>query len=427
MTKNEALELIHAADWRGSVPGLERVSELLSLMGDPQEKLRCIHIAGTNGKGSTAAMLAEVLKRAGYRTGLYISPHLSSYNERMSVDGEYISDEDFCACAEAVAEKLPLMKDVPTEFERVTAMGFKYFADRGCDLVVLEVGLGGRLDATNAIRRPALSVICNLDLEHTEYLGDTIEKIAFEKAGIIKTGRPVVLYGQTPEAEGVVRARCEELGCSLRVTDAKELSIVSESLFGQVIDYRERKNVALSLIGRYQAMNAMTVLDSIDELRKLGYVISEEAVRSGLENTVWPGRFQVLMRDPVMMVDGAHNPNGVRALAKCLKAYMPGRKFTFVMGVMADKDYGEMLEEIGPLAEAFIAVTPGGSKRALASSSLREKIETELGVRTFDAGSVEEGLNEAVKRREAGSDVIIFGSLYQVGEVLDHFALQGRK
>ena len=274
MTKEEALTFIHAADWRGSVPGLDRVSELLSLMGDPQEKLRCIHIAGTNGKGSTAAMLASILRCAGFKTGLYISPHLRSYNERMTVNGVEISDEDFCACAEAAAKKLPFMKDTPTEFERVTAMGFKYFADQGCDFVVLEVGLGGRLDATNAIKRPELSVICNLDLEHTEYLGDTIEKIAFEKAGIIKEGRPVVLYGQTPEAEGVVKARCEELGCGLTVTDADLLNIEREDLFGQTIDYRGRKGLELSLIGRYQAMNAMTVLDSVDALRALGHGIS---------------------------------------------------------------------------------------------------------------------------------------------------------
>lgn len=421
MNTTEVLEYIEEVSWKGSVLGLERMNLLMEKLGNPQEKYRCIHVAGTNGKGSTSAMIASVLSAAGYRTGLYTSPHLINYNERMKINGQDISDEDLCRAADTLKAVTDTMRGsfIPTVFERVTAMAFWYFADQNCDFVVLEVGMGGRLDATNVITKPALSVICNLDLEHTEELGDTIEKIAFEKAGIIKPGCPVQLYAQTEAAEGVIEKACDELGCSLTKTDPAQAELVLKENGYQVINYRERKSLRVGLIGTYQFYNALNAADAIDTLKQT-YDIPEEAVYAGFENVNWLGRFQVIKRDPIVLVDGAHNPNGVKELARCLEDYFPDTKFTFVFGVMADKNYDEMLADIAPFANSFIAVTPH-SDRALSSASLKEEIEELISVPAYDASSVEEGLDKAMELREKGENICIFGSLYQVGDVLIYF------
>ena len=421
MNKTEVLEYIEEVSWKGSVLGLERMNLLMEHLGNPQEKVKCIHVAGTNGKGSTSAMIASVLTAAGYKTGMYTSPHLIDYNERIQINGENIPDEDLCRAGDALKAVTDTMRGsfIPTVFERVTAMAFWYFAEQECDFVVLEVGMGGRLDATNVITAPALSVICNLDLEHTVELGDTIEKIAFEKAGIIKPGCPVQLYAQTEAAEGVIKDVCRERGCDLKVTDPSQAEITAKENGYQVINYRERKNLRIGLIGTYQFYNALNAIDAIDTLKQ-NYDIPEEALYAGLEKVSWLGRFQVIKRDPLILVDGAHNPNGVKELARCLNDYFPNTKFTFVFGVMADKNYDEMLADIAPFANSFIAVTPQ-SDRALSSASLKEEIEELISVPAYDASSVEEGLEKALELRDKGENICIFGSLYQVGDVLIFF------
>ena len=421
MNVTEALEFMEAASWKGSVLGLERMRILMEHLGNPQDSLKYIHVAGTNGKGSTSAMLSSILTAAGYKTGLYTSPHLIQYNERFKINNVDMTDEEMCETAEAVKAASDLMKDqfIPTVFERITAMAFYWFAKEKCDFVILEVGMGGRLDATNIIKTPELCVICNLDLEHTVELGDTIEKIAFEKAGIIKPGAPVLLYAQTEAAEGVIKDICQERGCSLTITDPSLAKVVSRSPGGQVFHYRNRRHITLGLIGTYQFMNALTVADAVDVLQKK-YDISEEAVYAGFQNVSWPGRFQVLKKDPFILLDGAHNPNGVRELARCLADYFPETKFTFVFGVMADKDHEDMLRAIAPFASGFIAVTPR-SERALASSSLKREIEELTGLAAYDASSVEEGLDKALELHSEGENICIFGSLYQAGDVLVYF------
>ena len=419
MNIQEALDYIESASWRGSILGLERMRILMDRLGNPQDRLKYIHVAGTNGKGSTSAMLSSILTAAGYKTGLYTSPHLIRYNERFKINDQDISDEELCEATLAVKTAADEMKDqfILSVFERITAIAFYWFAKHQCDFVILEVGMGGRLDATNIIKTPELSVICNLDLEHTEELGDTIEKIAFEKGGIIKPGAPVVLYGQTAAAEGVIRDLCEERGCELTITDASRAELVSKSTDFQVLNYRERKNIRVKLIGSYQFNNALTAADAIDVLQKK-YDIPESAVYEGFAGANWPGRFQVLRKDPLLLIDGAHNPNGTRELARCLAQYFPEKKFTFVFGVMADKDHEEMLESVMPIAEGFIAVTPKNA-RALASSSLKTEIEEITGLPAYDATSVEDGLDQALALNDEGKDVCIFGSLYQVGDVLN--------
>ncbi len=421
MNKAEAIEYLEEVSNLGSIYGTGRMEILLENLGNPDKKLKYIHVAGTNGKGSTASMLSSILTKAGFKVGLFTSPHLIDYNERIKICGNDISDEDFCRAAAAVKEAAAPMRDqvIPTVFERITAMGVYYFWEQKCDIVILEVGLGGRLDATNVIEAPELSVICRLDLEHTELLGNTIEEIAGEKGGIIKPGCPVVLYGQTKEAEGVIKNICEEKGCELVITDQDKAELILKNDDGQVINYRDRKDIKLALVGSYQLNNALTVLDAVDVLKKK-YDISEEAIYEGLRDAKWPGRFAIHMRNPYLLVDGAHNPNGATELARGLKDYFPGMKFTFMFGVMADKDYDGMIDKILFAANKFITVTPK-NYRALDSAALKEEIESKFGVPAIDAHSVEEGVEEALKCREAGENICIFGSLYQVGDILKVF------
>ena len=419
MTIQEAMAFIHQTSWKGSCLGLARVAELLHLLGDPQDKLRYVHIAGTNGKGSTAAMLASVLQEAGYRTGLYTSPYIYRFHERMKINGEDISDEALIALVEVIKPSIEAMADKPTEFEIVTAMAFLYFARQQCDVVVLEVGLGGRLDSTNVIRAPEAAVITSIGLDHTDVLGDILEKIAAEKAGIIKANAPVVFYQQCPEVTEVIRARCEETGCALTVTEETKLVPVEGSLKGQVFHYRDRYQLAIPFAGSYQIYNAAVVLDTLDVLRQKGYHISEEAIRSGLCKTQWPGRFEVLRQQPLFLVDGAHNANGVKALADCLRRYLSGRKLTFLIGVMADKDCASMIAETAPHAECYITVTPD-NPRAMSSAELKERIEGIFAGEVINGESVENGVELAVKRDGA---VCAFGSLYMVGRIRACFGL----
>lgn len=420
MTLEEAVAFIHCTDWKGSRLGLERMTDLMHRLGDPQDNLHFIHVAGTNGKGSVCAMLSAILTQAGYCTGMYTSPHLFRLNERIKINGTDISDSDLITLAEEVKTAVDQMAEQPTEFEIITAMAFCFFAEQHCGVVVLEVGLGGRLDATNISKAPEAAVICNISLEHTEILGDTLAKIAGEKSGIIKERSPVILYAQTEEVEDVVRYHCRLRHSKLLITDPSLERQVSESLTGQVLDYRGRKNVVLKLLGTYQYENAAVVLDTVDVLRSRGYHISESAIAVGLSHVEWPGRFEVLQKSPLILVDGAHNPNGVEELAKCLLQYLPGKKLTFVMGVMADKDYRAMLRTIMPFAERFYTVTPHND-RALPSDQLKTILETEFDKPAIDVRTAKNGIMIALQDCGKNEIICAFGSLYQVGEIRECF------
>lgn len=419
MNITEAMEFIHRTSWKGSRLGLERITELMHLLGDPQDELRCVHIAGTNGKGSTAAMLASVLTEAGYKTGLYTSPYIYRFHERMQINGVEISDEALAALAEKIKPQVERMADQPTEFEIITAMAFLYFREQNCDVVVLEVGLGGRLDSTNIIRAPEAAVITSIGLDHTDVLGDTPEAIAGEKAGIIKGGAPVVLAHQSRQVEEVIRAKCGEAASALTVTDETQLVPVSGSLDGQVFHYRDRRGLVISLAGRHQLQNAALVLDTVDVLRQKGYLIAEEAIRRGLQKARWPGRLEVLRQKPLFLVDGAHNPKGVEALADFLRQNLNGEKVTFLMGVMADKDDSAMIAETAPFAARYITVTPE-NPRALSASVLKEHIEAVFAGEVTAAASVEDGLRLALA---GDGGVCAFGSLYMIGAIRAYFGL----
>lgn len=414
MTINEALSYIHSVCWKGSIPGLGRTQELLRRIGDPQDRLKFIHIAGTNGKGSTAAMLASILRTAGYRTGLYTSPYIICFNERMQVNGEMISDAELAEITAFVRPHAEAMADHPTEFELVTAIAMEYFARQRCDLVVLEVGMGGELDSTNVIHTPEVSVITNIGLDHTEVLGDTLEKIAAAKAGIIKGG-DAVLYRGIPSVEQVFAARCAATGTRLHFADFDHLTPVRSSFAGQVFDCGAREGLEIPLLGAHQLRNAAVVLATIDALTAKGWRISEAQLREGLRRVVWPGRFELLRHDPIFFVDGGHNPQCMAALAKNLEDYLPGRSITALTGVMADKDYLDMYRLVAPYISRFVTVTPN-NPRALHADALAQQLAP-FGKPVVACASVAEGVRLAMEQTPADGAVVAFGSLYMVGDI----------
>ncbi len=426
MTWDETFDML-SADWKATAPNPARMRELLTCLGNPEKELHFIHIAGTNGKGSASAMLSSILTGSGYRTGRYISPHLAAINERWSIDGTDITDEKLSDLLNEMQPVILSMKETPTKFEILTALGLLYFAREHCQTVVLEVGLGGRLDATNAIPVPDCAVIMNIGLEHTEILGDTLEKIAFEKGGIIKSDGDVVLYRQCDAVCGVIAELCQERGARLHVTETDRTALHGLAANEcQCFDYKDREDLRLSLLGQYQVWNACAVLDAVDILIAKGYRIPESAIRLGLQNTRWPGRFEILQTDPLWIVDGAHNPNGVEALMASVGNYLSDYHIIFLMGVMADKDYDEMIRLAAPYASHFIAQMPGEEKdRALEEQALAARIRTQFHGPVETAGSVAEGVSLALKAAvnletqtaPGAPAVVCFGSLYQVSEI----------
>lgn len=419
MTYEEALSYIHSICWKGSKLGLDRTRELLGKLNDPQKELKFIHIAGTNGKGSTAAMLSSILEEAGYRVGLYTSPFINRFNERMQVNHQPIPDEELAALTEYVRPHADAMADSPTEFELITALAMVWFARQKCDIVVLEVGMGGELDSTNIIDVPEAAVIAAMGLDHVKELGPTMADIARAKAGIIKEGGRVVSYGGNPEADEVIAAVCRARNASLCQPDFSAIVPGDFSLEGQTFSYKGWRGLRIPLVGAYQMNNAAVVLETVEVLRQRGWNISDEAVRQGLADTRWPARFEVLRRDPVFIVDGGHNPHGIRATAESLRRLFPGRKITFVTGVMADKDVEHILGLIVPLADQFFTVRPD-NPRAMDAGELAARIEA-MGAKATACASVQDGVDRAIQAEGPHGVACALGSLYMSGEVRSCF------
>ena len=416
MDSTEAIEYINSVDWRHSRLGLERMQELLERLGNPHSKLKFIHIAGTNGKGSTSAMLASILTEAGYKTGLYTSPYINSFNERIQLDGIPISDEalsDVTARVRFFADK---MTDHPTEFELVTAIALLYYYEQGCEIAVMEVGLGGRLDATNVIPTPEAAVITPISLDHTDILGDTIELIAAEKGGIIKTSGIVVSARQESGAERVLREICAEKNAEIDFLGEGAVRIRENSLNGQSFDFLEHSDMRIALLGAYQPQNAALAILAVDKLRKKGWSISEAALSVGLRKTRWPARFEIIGENPTVIVDGGHNPQCVDSIVANLGCYFGGKRIIFVTGVMADKDYQTMYRKILPLAKKVFTVTPD-NPRALSAEKLAEFL-TETGFKDAKAcETVESGIKQALAAAAENDVVCAFGSFYMAGEI----------
>ena len=415
-TIEETLKYLQFDNWEQSEPGLARSSELLSLLGNPEQKLKFVHIAGTNGKGSTAAMLASVLQSAGYRTGLYTSPHLLRFHERMRVNGKEIDDKSLIALTNTVRNAAEQMSEMPTGFEIMTAIAFLYFVQEQCDIVSLEVGLGGRMDSTNVIPAPEVCVVANIGLEHTAILGDTVEKIAAEKCGIIKHGAHAVLFGQSEGVENVAREKCAQEDVALTITAQEKLERISSSLDGQEFKYRGRGPYHLRLLGEYQLLNALTVIDVCNALRSRGWdKLTDEAIDEGLSHAQWPGRLELLRREPDFIVDGAHNPQCVDALMDSLAALYGDKKLIFLTGVLRDKDWQQMLRRALPLAKAFVVITPP-SARALDENELAAWLNAQ-GVQAVPAKDTDDGVRRALDLAGEDDAICSWGSLYFTGEV----------
>lgn len=415
MNITEALAYIHHTKWLGSRLGLSRTYELLEKMGNPQQKLKFVHIAGTNGKGSTAAMTASVLRAAGYTVGLYTSPYLRRFHERMQVNGVPISDETLAALTQAIKPLADTMQDPPTEFELITALGFQFFLEQHCDIVVLEVGLGGALDSTNVIPAPEAAVICAIGLDHTDQLGNTCEAIALQKAGIIKPGCDVVIYPAALSVEQVFEQVCAQQGAPLHRADFQSLRSTGNSLEGQYFDCEDLKALFLPLLGPYQLRNAAVAIRTARVLAQRGWRIGDETIREGLSKTVWPGRFELLNRDPIFLVDGGHNPQCIEALAQNMQTYFPGRKAVALCGVMADKDIAGMFVQTVSFVSRFVTVTPG-NPRALPAKQLAELLGG-LGIPAEPCDNISLGVARAMELAGPGGLVCAFGSLYMTGEI----------
>ncbi len=418
MNYEETLEYIHSSSSVFCKPGLDRIDALLDALGHPERAMKYIHVGGTNGKGSTSSMLAKILAAEGYRVGLYTSPYVRRFNERMRISGVEISDEELTEITALVRPIAENMADKPTEFELITAIAFEYFRRGSCDVVVLEVGMGGRLDSTNVIDSPLLSIITGISLDHVAFLGDTVEKIAFEKAGIIKAGCPVLFGGEDDAALSVIREVAERKNSPLYTLDYSALSVKKSDLTGSEFSYKTWENIKISLLGSYQPRNAAVVLTAVDILRKEGLAISDKAVRLGLLTASWPARFEVILDSPTVIFDGAHNAEGIAAAVASIKSYFGDKRVVIFTGVLSDKDYNAIAKSIAEVASYAFTITPD-NPRALSAEKYAE-ILANNGVISTPCKNTEEAIEKGIlSASEQGTALCCLGSLYTYGCVVD--------
>lgn len=412
----KALDYIHSLSKFGSKPGLDRVSRLVSLAGNPQKDLKFIHIAGTSGKGSTASFCASILKEAGYKVGLYTSPYVIDFRERFQINGSVIEKEEFCSLVERLiplVEEINRGGEVITEFEFNTALGFLYFKEQKCDIVCLEVGMGGRFDATNVIESPLVSIITSIGLDHVDFLGDTIDKIAFEKCGIIKEGCPTVSYPMQKEAaKEVIAEVCRQRCSALSVPPLDDLSDVKLSVSSAEFVF-EGENYRVNMAGEHQIYNAITAITAVKSLSKFGFNVDCESIKRGIKAVSCPARLEVINKKPLIIIDGAHNADKVKALYSFVKQF--SGKIISVCGMLRDKDYTLAAELISPLCKSIVTVTPD-NPRALPAEELREVLSPYCTDCT-SAPSVSEGAKLAFSKLSEGDVLLCWGSLYIAGEV----------
>lgn len=417
---SNAIEYIENIGTFGSIPGLERMETLLKHLGNPQDKLKVIHISGTNGKGSTCIMIESILRNAGYNIGLYTSPHLHKYNERIKINNIDISDKAFANLAKKIITECNKMVNTGeaqvTIFEFITALAICYFYENKIDYVILEVGMGGKYDATNIIKSPILSVITSIGMDHMEYLGDTIEQIALEKGGIIKKNSPTVLYFQSVYVYNVIEKICLQQNSNLYYCNTVEVNIKSEDLYNTVFsiktNYYQYENIILNMIGEYQIYNAETALLAIEALKDSGINISNENVLKGLEEAYWQGRMELVSENPYLILDGAHNVDGITMLCEYIKKHFPNKNITFLIGILKDKEYKKMLDMIIPLAHNIIITEPISS-RALTI----ETFETIASQPIYKQKDITKAFNIAQEITKPDEVIICVGSLYLIGEL----------
>lgn len=429
MTYEEAREFIDQSSQYGSKLGLASITELLKRLDKPQNKIKVVHVAGTNGKGSTTAFIATILAAAGYRVGRYISPAVFQYLERVQVsrlDGETVITEYITesGVSDAICIIKPICEamlkeglDHPTSFEIETAMAFLYLVEERVDYAVVEVGLGGRLDATNVFEKPVCCVITSISMDHMQYLGDTLAKIAAEKAGIMKKNVPVVTCNTEPEVWKVLADTCKQQASSLTLASMKEVTGITHTPEGTTFSYQQQE-YEISLLGDYQISNAVLAIQTIHQLRSAGCEISDIALRNGLRQTKWRGRFEVLAKEPYFIIDGAHNEDAAIQLRQAIKQYFTGRRLIYILGVLADKDYESILRITAPLAAVIFTITPNNN-RALASKQLALEAKKYCSGSVIDADTVQQAVRLAYEAAGKDDVILAFGSLSYLSEVTD--------
>lgn len=421
MNYAEARAYVDASERFGIQPGLERISKMLAYIGNPQDKLAFVHVAGTNGKGSTSTMIASILTHSGYKTGLFTSPYVVDFRERFMIDGEMITEEEFAG----IITEISTVNDILvksgcslTQFELITAVAFRWFAEKKCDVVVLECGLGGRLDSTNVIRKPLCSVITKISLDHTEILGDTVEKIAAEKAGIIKPGCPVVLAPhQERTAVSVIVKKCAELGSPLVVSGMDTVKI--KTMLPTMTEVNDGGlRLIVPLPGPHQVENAVTAVNAARVLAEQGWKVSDEKIAAGIAKAQIPARFEIISHDPLVIIDGAHNPDGIDALCRSIDALLDGRSIIGMIGMLRDKEYEKALSEVIPRFDLVIAVTPD-SPRALPAKELAECAAQFAGegVTVKPMESLRKAAAMVLDLTDEASAAVICGSLYLASAV----------
>lgn len=424
MNYNEALQFIHESHKFGMRLGLDNIKKLLELLGDPQNNLKIIHVAGTNGKGSTCSFISSILKESGYKVGLYTSPFLETFTERIRVNGENISKEEVGKIVSLIKEKIEIMVSegysYPTEFEIVTAMAFYYYNQEKVDFVALEVGLGGRYDATNVIDKPVVSAITSISLDHTGILGDTLGKIAFEKGGIIKEDCPTIVYPQQEEASEVIKNICAEKKSKYIECDFKNIETKSSNINSQIyncnINGKELRDLEIKLIGAHQIKNSIVALNVIEYLNSIKITnISEENIRKGLLETKWPGRIEKISENPMFIIDGAHNEEGAKSLANSIDKYFENKNKILVIGMLEDKDIESVLDLLIPKFNKVITTTPD-NPRAIDANKLKEKIER-YNIEVTCEPNIKEAVDYALKISNKDDVIISAGSLYMIGNV----------
>lgn len=423
MDYEEALDFINGAEGLGSKLGLKTIKRLMNELGNPQKDLKYIHIAGTNGKGSTASYISKILEESGYRVGVFTSPYLERFNERIQINGKDIPDETFAKITENVKEKTEKMVSEgfphPTVFELITAISFLYFKEENVDFVVLEVGLGGRLDSTNIIDSSLLSIITTIDYDHMNVLGDSLYEIGREKAGIIKEKGTVLSYPQKDEVLKALRETAKDKNADFSVCPIENINVKELNEYGAVFDFKYKndifKNIKINLLGLHQVYNASLAISAIAILRNKGFIrTSNEEIKRGLTNTFWKGRLEVLRRKPIFVIDGAHNLQGIETLIKSLELFKYNR-LILGMSILKDKDSSHMVENIAPLADEII-ITEINSPRKMEAENLAkevEKVNDNIIIEKDIRKAIEKSLNIANK-----DDLIVFaGSIYLIGDV----------
>lgn len=420
MNEQQVMEYVEELKGYGVVPGLFNMEQLCEKLGNPQDQLRFIHIAGTNGKGSVLSFCSEILKESGYRVGRYISPTIFEYRERIQVNGRPVSKKALCRLMERMknlCEELVLEgKPHPTAFEVETAMAFLYFLEQKCDIVVLETGMGGQLDATNVIRNTMLEIFTSISFDHMGVLGNSLAEIAEEKAGIMKKGSVAVALKGDKEVMEILQSRANELSVPLAVADPAQVKGIRRSLAKQTFHYGQYRDLAITLAGTYQVENAMLAVRAMEELNAVGFTVKERAIYQGLLKAAWPGRFQVLLKKPVLIADGAHNRDGAAKLAESIRFYFTNRRIIYIIGMLRDKEQDEILKVTCPLAGQVLTV-PTRGERGMPSYELA-CIASQYHKQVTALDSVQEAVELALLMADKDTVVIAFGSLSYLGDFI---------